>query len=116
MAPHNASMAKRKPLSAWTKLLKRNLASSRRAVKRVPWLPPGVSRPSRPSRKVEGDWIAGVALGAAGARRYRLYRPPDVTLREKLPLLVMLHGCGQDADAFADSTRMNPASTMISAP
>lgn len=46
-------------------------------------------------------------MGAAGARRYRLYRPPDVALREKLPLLVMLHGCRQDANAFAESTRMN---------
>ncbi|KQT11626.1 phospholipase [Ramlibacter sp. Leaf400] len=46
-------------------------------------------------------------MGAAGARRYRLYRPPGVGLREKLPLMVMLHGCGQDAKAFADSTRMN---------
>ena len=46
-------------------------------------------------------------MGAAGARRYRLYRPPDIALNEKLPLMVMLHGCGQDADSFADSTRMN---------
>lgn len=40
-------------------------------------------------------------------RRFRLYRPPHVTPDERLPLLVMLHGCGQDADAFAASTRMN---------
>ena len=55
----------------------------------------------------EGDWIAGLALGAAGARRYRLYRPPDVRSGEQLPLMVMLHGCGQDAKSFAQSTRMN---------
>jgi len=54
-----------------------------------------------------GDWIPGVAIGAAGARRYRLYRPPGVTLGERLPLMVMLHGCGQDARSFAISTRMN---------
>ena len=54
-----------------------------------------------------GDWIAGVAIGAAGARRYRLYRPPGVKLGERLPLMVMLHGCGQDAKSFAVSTRMN---------
>jgi poly(hydroxyalkanoate) depolymerase family esterase len=46
-------------------------------------------------------------MGTAGARRYRLYRPPGIGVREKLPLLVMLHGCGQDASAFAASTRMN---------
>ena len=55
-----------------------------------------------------GDWIAGLALGPAGARRYHLYRPP-VTLKrgERLPLMVMLHGCGQSGRDFATSTRMN---------
>jgi poly(hydroxyalkanoate) depolymerase family esterase len=55
----------------------------------------------------EGDWIAGIAMGAAGVRRYRLYRPAGIRFGERLPLMVMLHGCGQDAKSFADSTRMN---------
>ena len=55
----------------------------------------------------EGDWIAGIAIGAAGARRYRLYRPAGIAFGERLPLMVMLHGCGQDAKSFAQSTRMN---------
>lgn len=55
----------------------------------------------------DGDWIAGVAIGLKGVRRFRLYRPPDVKRDEQLPLLVMLHGCGQDARSFAASTRMN---------
>jgi poly(hydroxyalkanoate) depolymerase family esterase len=55
----------------------------------------------------EGDWIAGIAIGAGGARRYRLYRPAGIWSGERLPLMVMLHGCGQDARSFADSTRMN---------
>jgi poly(hydroxyalkanoate) depolymerase family esterase len=46
-------------------------------------------------------------MGATGARRFRLFRPPGVRHDEKLPLLVMLHGCGQDANSFAASTRMN---------
>ncbi len=54
-----------------------------------------------------GDWIPGVVIGVAGARRYRLYRPPGFRLGERLPLMVMLHGCGQDARSFATSTRMN---------
>ncbi len=56
-----------------------------------------------------GDWLPGVALGPAGARRFHLYRPPDLVLApgEKLPLMVMLHGCGQSGRDFAVSTRMN---------
>ncbi len=51
--------------------------------------------------------MPGIALGASGARRFRLYRPPGVSFDERLPLLLMLHGCGQDAASFAASTRMN---------
>jgi poly(hydroxyalkanoate) depolymerase family esterase len=102
-------MSKRNPLSAWTKLIKRSLAPRRQAktrqALRKAWMPAAAK--SRPRRQVEGDWITGIAMGAAGARRYRLYRPPGMSLRERLPLLVMLHGCGQDADGFAASTRMN---------
>lgn len=54
-----------------------------------------------------GAWIPGVVIGAAGVRRFWLYRPPGVGFGERLPLMVMLHGCGQDADGFAASTRMN---------
>lgn len=54
-----------------------------------------------------GDWLAGQALGPAGLRRFFLFRPAGVRNDERLPLLVMLHGCGQTAAAFARSTRMN---------
>lgn len=54
-----------------------------------------------------GDWIQGIATGAAGACHFRLYRPPQMKFGERLPLMVMLHGCGQDAKSFAESTRMN---------
>lgn len=54
-----------------------------------------------------GDWLPGLALGPGGARRFRLYRPPDLPLNERVPLLVMLHGCDQDSAGFAASTRMN---------
>jgi poly(hydroxyalkanoate) depolymerase family esterase len=55
----------------------------------------------------QGDWLPGVALGPAGARRYHLYRPPSLPLGDKVPLMVMLHGCGQTGRDFAVSTRMN---------
>ena len=54
-----------------------------------------------------GDWIPGQAIGPAGLRRFRLFRPADVRSSDRLPRLVMLHGCGQNAAAFARSTRMD---------
>jgi len=57
----------------------------------------------------KGDWLSGMAMGAGGARGYHLFRPADLQLApgEKLPLMVMLHGCGQTGRDFAASTRMN---------
>ena len=54
-----------------------------------------------------GDWLAGFAVGPGGTRRYHLFRPHGIGLREQRPLLVMLHGCGQTGREFALSTRMN---------
>lgn len=54
-----------------------------------------------------GLWAPGLAVGLAGARRFRLYRPPGIQPGERLPLMVMLHGCSQDAETFAACTRMN---------
>jgi poly(hydroxyalkanoate) depolymerase family esterase len=104
-------MKKRRALSDWTKTFERSLMamtristkSGIRALGRA--LAPMVTKQRPPPG--EGGWIPGVAMGASGARRFRLYRPPDVKLGERLPLMVMLHGCGQDANAFATSTRMN---------
>ncbi len=49
----------------------------------------------------------GMVVSASGARRYQLYKPPGVKRGERLPLVVMLHGCAQDAAAIAASSRMN---------
>ena len=61
----------------------------------------------RRARATPGDWLPGLAVGPTGSRRYRLYRPPGLKRGETVPLLVMLHGCRQDAKGFAASTRMN---------
>ena len=105
-------MASRTAAASWLKLFNRNLAAltrnTRRAQSRTA---KAVVKQATATRKpppaTPGDWLSGMALGPGGARRYRLYRPPDLQSGERLPLLVMLHGCGQDAAGFAQSTRMN---------
>ncbi|ROZ79728.1 PHB depolymerase family esterase [Ramlibacter sp. WS9] len=104
-------MAKRIRKSPWTKVFERSFAQMTRET-----LKAGARAAEQTLKLVaekrkppagEGDWISGLAIGAGGMRRYRLYRPPDVLFGERLPLVVMLHGCGQDAKSFAQSTRMN---------
>jgi len=84
-------------------LTRHGIRAGSRAMKRA--LKPAVEKRLPPPGA--GDWIAGVAMGTTGLRRFRLYRPPGVRSGERLPLMVMLHGCGQDAKTFAMSTRMN---------
>lgn len=107
-------MKTRKLKSNWARSLQRNfvalsriaVATTTRAMAKT--LKP-VAAPTAKSGPAPGagTWIAGVVIGATGARRFKLYRPPGVKFGERLPLLVMLHGCAQDATSFAASTRMN---------
>lgn len=73
---------------------------------------PSTARMPRAATKpvpLRGEWISGVAPGPAGARRFHVYVPSGLALRasEKLPLLVMLHGCGQTGRDIAAVSRMN---------
>lgn len=84
---------------SWSSLLRRNVRLLKRAV-----------QPLRQHRKQPagaGSWLMGVVLTPVGPRRYWLFRPVGVRVGERLALMVMLHGCHQDARSFADSTRMN---------
>lgn len=50
----------------------------------------------------------GTHVGEFGTRSYRLYIPVSAkTAAEPLPILVMLHGCGQTPEGFARGTGMN---------
>ncbi|MFG6457612.1 alpha/beta hydrolase family esterase [Roseateles sp. BYS96W] len=84
---------------SWAALLNRQAALLRRA-----------ARPLRERHRAPagaGSWLAGAVTTEAGPRRWWLFRPEGVRFGERLPLLVMLHGCHQDAKSFAASTRMN---------
>jgi poly(hydroxyalkanoate) depolymerase family esterase len=85
---------------ALTRLATQSCVRTRRKARKFP-----LAR--RTPAPAAGSWTAGIAMGASGARRYRLYRPPELHFGERLPLMVMLHGCDQDAATFAASTRMN---------
>jgi poly(hydroxyalkanoate) depolymerase family esterase len=66
---------------------------------------------------LDGEWRTGsyedpaprklLARRAQIKLHYHLYLPGDRLKGERLPLLVMLHGCSQDGVAFAAGTRMN---------
>ncbi len=74
----------------------------------APAVPDEVVAPTR-KPAVSGDtFIAGSFRNSAGQRRYKLYVPPNAG-DQPLPLVVMLHGCTQDADDFAAGTAMNNA-------
>ncbi|MET3121410.1 poly(hydroxyalkanoate) depolymerase family esterase [Oxalobacteraceae bacterium GrIS 2.11] len=53
------------------------------------------------------EWSSGVAIGFSGSLQYHLFSPKDMLRDEKLPLMIMLHGCGQNALALAESSGMN---------
>ena len=104
-------MRKRRSTSAWTGIFRRSMrAVARTTIKAgTQALKQTLKRAALKSAPPTGPgaWSLSLVTGAGGVRRFRLYQPPDIKTGERLPLLVMLHGCGQDANTFATSTRMN---------
>lgn len=109
-------------LTALTRAYQRNLAALVRVAqpvkskKRAPVQGSVVARkavragPKRiPSARTSPEWLAGIAPGPAGARRFHLFVPAGLAPApgELFPLLVMLHGCGQTGRDLAASSRMN---------
>ncbi len=106
-------MARRSTASVFARAYERNLKALTKLTLRNSQRVAGqVTRAAAQQMKPppgRGDWLPGMALGPAGARRYHLFRPAELRLApgERLPLMVMLHGCGQTGRDFAISTRMN---------
>jgi poly(hydroxyalkanoate) depolymerase family esterase len=67
---------------------------------------PGATPAATAAGTHAGRFISGSYATAAGARPYKLYIPSGYA-QQRLPLIVMLHGCDQTADTFASATRMN---------
>lgn len=110
-------MARRPRQSAWSRSVQRVLKSmtktavraGKQVIKESLKAQPLVGAPVvvRKPKALSSNWTTGMALGAAGPRRYHFFKPPGIRKNQQRPLLVMLHGCGQDADALAASSRMN---------
>jgi poly(hydroxyalkanoate) depolymerase family esterase len=60
---------------------------------------------SRPLRRV--GWMRGRFRTSRQSCNYSLYVPSGLTTTDTVALLVMLHGCRQDGQSFANGTRMN---------
>ena len=100
-----------KALSSGSKALKTNtkaLAAGSKALSTGLQAAGLASAPSRARRPPpEPGFTKGLAVSPVGTRAFRLFKPPGLTPRERVPLVVMLHGCLQSAELFARSTRMN---------
>ncbi|MDP9154154.1 MAG: PHB depolymerase family esterase [Pseudomonadota bacterium] len=59
-----------------------------------------------PPAQTPGTFSTHTHANAAGLRTYKLYVPTKYN-GQPMPLVVMLHGCTQDADDFAAGTQMN---------
>jgi poly(hydroxyalkanoate) depolymerase family esterase len=108
-------IARRKPSTLWTLSFKRTLNAMTRttmragsqAIAKALRATAKVRKPANPRTPAAADWISGVAIGAGCTRHYRLFKPTGVRNSERLPLIVMLHGCAQNAEAIAASSRIN---------
>lgn len=102
-------MAKNPWLSLWTRSLSRSPAKSTQAlVRRQAKLARELFCPGASHAAVSGGiWLAGFAMALEGGRRFQLFKPTSMVIGERAPVVVMLHGCGQDAKEFAASAQMN---------
>ena len=59
------------------------------------------------SQRRGGKWVVGTASTTSGSRKYRLWVPRTHDRRKPSPLVMMLHGCGQNAKDLAKICGMN---------
>ena len=118
-------MARRRSSASWGAALQRGIAKLARSALRTgaralveavrsPHDAPAPAPVAKRAKKVPARppaveaWTLGMALAGASSRRWRLYTPPGRLASDApAPLLVLLHGCRQDALGLAAATRMN---------
>jgi poly(hydroxyalkanoate) depolymerase family esterase len=60
-----------------------------------------------PRRAGAGQFLARLYTGAQGTLTFKVFLPPGHARAGPVPLIVMLHGCAQDADDCARGSRLN---------
>jgi len=58
-------------------------------------------------RREAGQFLARSYTNALGTRSFKVFLPPGLERAGPVPLIVMLHGCDQDADDCARGSRLN---------
>jgi poly(hydroxyalkanoate) depolymerase family esterase len=102
------NMAKRAGNLFLSRAFQRTLSAMTRSAMRTGTKAMTQTLRAKPAKRVPAaQGRSGVAISTTGARRYRLFKPLGVRRNEQLPLVVMLHGCGQDAHGLSASSRMN---------
>jgi poly(hydroxyalkanoate) depolymerase family esterase len=56
-------------------------------------------------RRTSGRWLRSSHSGPAGSRSYDVYLPAGHRRTTRVPLVVLLHGCGQTSEQFVAATR-----------
>jgi poly(hydroxyalkanoate) depolymerase family esterase len=71
--------------------------------------PTTARKPATPALSAtgKGSWRQARYTGAGGTRAYRVYIPTGLGRTRKVPMVLALHGCGQNALDFAAGTRFN---------
>ncbi|WP_037472021.1 extracellular catalytic domain type 1 short-chain-length polyhydroxyalkanoate depolymerase [Simplicispira psychrophila] len=70
------------------------------------------SATSPPEREAPDSFQRIAVLLNGALHHYWLYVPPDAAAGTPMPLVMMLHGCSQEAKEFAIATDMNPAAAQ----
>ncbi|WP_231558851.1 PHB depolymerase family esterase, partial [Paracoccus sp. PAMC 22219] len=75
--------------------------------------PKPAAKPRSPVAPRSARFDSGTHACAFGTRKYRIYLPSAIGAGTPLPLLVMLHGCGQTPEDFAKGTGMNALAEQL---